>query len=102
MRTGRRTHAALAVVLLTGLGACSQEDADSAVDQAREAVSSAADDVELPDVDWDKYGDDVKDQIDELATEADCDKLAEQLTRFESSSSEVTDYIKAKLREANC
>jgi hypothetical protein len=85
-----------------GVGACSGDDADQAVEDAREAASSALDEVELPEVDWSQYGDDLKKKLDKAADEADCDLLRESLTRYESGSNEVTDYIEAKLEEAGC
>ena len=108
MRTSRARRAAalLAVPALLALGACSEGDADRAVeratDEARDAASSALEDVELPDVDWQEYGRDVKRRIDRAAEEADCATLREELVQLESASSEVTDYIEARLEEAGC
>ena len=101
---GRRTRwaAALVVPLLLGVGACSEGDADQAVDEAREAASSALEEVEIPEVDWSQYGEDVKEELDKAAEEADCKLLRESLNRYESTSNEVTDYIEAKLEEAGC
>ena len=101
---GRRTRwaAALVVPLLLGVGACSEGDADQAVDEAREAASSALEEVEIPEVDWSQYGEYVKEELDKAAEEADCKLLRESLNRYESTSNEVTDYIEAKLEEAGC
>lgn len=102
-RPGRRrtwaTVLAAPLLLLTG---CSEDDADRAVDQAREAASSAMDEVDLPEVDWDRYGEELQDELDRAAEEADCELLRESLNRYESTSNEVTDYIEAKLEEAGC
>jgi hypothetical protein len=84
------------------VGACSEGDADQAVDDAREAASSALEEVEIPEVDWSQYGEDVKEELDKAAEEADCKLLRESLNRYESTSNEVTDYIEAKLEEAGC
>jgi hypothetical protein len=84
------------------VGACSEQDADQAVDQARDAASSALEGVEVPDVDWSQYGEDVRKRIDKAAEEADCTALRDSLNRYESTSNEVTDYIEAKLEEAGC
>jgi hypothetical protein len=97
-----RWSALLVLPLLLGVGACSEGDADEAVDQARDAASSALEDVEIPDVDWSQYGDDVRERIDQAAEEADCKLLRESLNRYESTSNEVTEYIEAKLEEAGC
>jgi hypothetical protein len=104
LRTGARARwsAALVVPLLLGVGACSEGDADQAVDQARDAASSALEEVEIPDVDWSQYGDDVRERIDKAAEEADCTVLRDSLNRYESTSNEVTEYIEAKLEEAGC
>jgi hypothetical protein len=97
-----RWSAALVVPLLLGVGACSEGDADQAVDQARDAASSALEEVEIPDVDWSQYGDDVRERIDKAAEEADCKVLRDSLNRYESTSNEVTEYIEVKLEEAGC
>lgn len=104
IRGGARARwtATLVVPFLLALGACSEGDADRAVDQARDAASSALDEVEIPDVDWSQYGDKVRDRIDRAADEADCKVLRDSLNRYESTSNEVTDYIEAKLEEAGC
>jgi hypothetical protein len=107
MATGspaRRTRwaAALVVPLLLGVGACSEDDADQAVDEAREAASSALEEVEIPEVDWSQYGEDLQEELDKAAEEADCKLLRESLNRYESTSTEVTEYIEAKLEEAGC
>lgn len=104
----RRTRwaAALVVPLLLAVGACSEGDAeqaaDQAVDDARDAASSALEEVEIPDVDWSQYGDDLREELDKAAEEADCAQLRESLDRYESTSNEVTEYIEAKLEEAGC
>lgn len=92
----------LVVPLLLSVAACSEDDANQAVDQARDAASSAIGEVELPDVDWGQYGDRLQEEIDQAAAEADCDELAQALSRYESVSNEVTEYIEAKLEEADC
>jgi hypothetical protein len=87
---------------MLGMGACSEDDADQAVDQARDAAGDALEDVELPEVDWSQYGEDLRDDLDQAAEDADCDTLRDSLNRFESTSNEVTEYIEAKLEEAGC
>jgi hypothetical protein len=84
------------------VGACSGDDTDQAVEDAREAASSALEEVELPEVDWSQYGENLQEELDRAAEEADCDLLRDSLTRFESTSTEVTEYIEAKLEEAGC
>ena len=58
-----RTLAALAAGALA-LSGCSEDNAQDAVDQAKDAASSAIAEaeVQIPDVDWDKYGDKLKDR----------------------------------------
>ena len=99
MRTLAAAVSLLAVVALSG---CSQDDAQDAVDQAKDAVSSAAGDVDLPKVDWSKYDDKLQSKIDELAAAADCDSLQKELTDNGKLDTDVTAYIKAKLADAGC
>ena len=88
------------------LGGCSEEEAQDAADRAQEEASQAVDeaskaleDVELPEVDWEECGNDLKERIDSLAAEADCD-CAGDMAQEESNDTEVTEYIKAQIREA--
>jgi hypothetical protein len=99
-----RTLAVLSLIAALTVSGCSGDDAGEAVDQAQDAVSSAAADaeVQIPDVDWEKYGADLKAQIDELAEAADCESLEAQLDDQGQLDAEVVDYIKAKLEEAGC
>ena len=101
MRTLAAAVSLLAVVALSG---CSQDDAQDAVDQAKDAASSAVSDadIQLPDVDWSKYGDKLQGKIDELAASADCESLQKELTDRGKLDSDVTAYIKAKLEQAGC
>lgn len=87
------------VLALGALTACSEEEAQDAVDRARDEVSSAVGDVEMPEVDWDKYGTKVKDELDRLAEKADCSALEEELAQAEENDTDLTAYIKAKIRE---
>ena len=98
--------AGIALVAALVLGGCSEDEARDAADRAQDGASQAVDDasealedVELPDVDWDKYGDEAKERIDSLADQADCEGL-EEMAQDEANDTEVTEYIKAKIREA--
>lgn len=98
--------AGLALVAVFALSGCSEEEAQNAADRAQEEAGQAVDqasealeDVELPEVDWDKYGDEIKEQVDSLADNADCDGLRE-MAEDESNDTEVTEYIKAQIRKA--
>lgn len=97
-----RTLAVLSLLAALALSGCSQDDAQDAVDQAKDAVSSAAGDIDIPDVDWSKYGDKLQGKIDELAEAADCDSLQKELTDHGKLDTDVTAYIKAKLEQAGC
>lgn len=98
--------AGIALVAALALGGCSEDEARDAADRAQDGASQAVDgasealeDVEMPDVDWDKYGTEAKERIDSLADKADCDELRE-MAEDESNDTEVTSYIKAKIRQA--
>jgi len=97
-----RTLAALALLGALSLTGCSDDSTQAAVDEAKDAVSSAAAEVEIPDVDWEQYGDALKNRIDELADQADCESLQAQLEDHGNLDAQVVDYIKAKLEEAGC
>ena len=99
-----RTLAAVSLLAALALSGCSQDDAQDAVDKAKDAASSAVAeaDVELPEVDWDKYGDKLRAKIDELAASADCESLKAELDDRGKLDTEVVAYIKAKLEEAGC
>lgn len=103
-RLGRRLGASLAVLTLTLLAAtgCSEEDAQDAVDRAADKASSAIEDAELPDVDWGKYSDELRGRLEKLADEADCSGLRRELGKAEADDTELTRYIKAQLRKADC
>lgn len=103
--TRSRVLAAVTLIGALVLTGCSEE-AENAADRAQEGASQAVDDasealkdVELPDVDWDKYGNEAKERIDSLADQADCEGL-EKLAQDEANDTEVTAYIKAKIRQA--
>jgi hypothetical protein len=107
MTARARTLAALVLTGALALTGCSEDDAQDAADQARESASQAAEDAreqledaELPEVDWDQYGEEVKERLDTLADQADCDSLEEELAQAEADDSDLTEYIKAKIREA--
>ena len=90
---------ALSLALTTG---CSEEDAQKAVDQAKDQVSSAVKDADLPDVDWDKYSGEVKARLEKLAADADCSGLKRELAKAEGNDTDLTRYIKAQIRKADC
>lgn len=106
--TSLRTAPGIAAIGLAAallLGGCSEEEAQDAVERAEEQASQAVEDasealedVDLPEVDWDQYGEDLKEQIDSLADQADCDELNE-MAEDEANDTEVTEYIKAQIRE---
>ena len=100
----------LAVVLTslvlgsTALSGCSEGEADRVAKRAERAANEAADRVgdevgKLPDVNWEKHGNQLKRRVDRLAEKADCSQLR-KLARQEDNDSEVTRYIKAQLRRA--
>ena len=97
-----RTLAALALVSALALTGCSQSDTQEAVDNAKGAVSSAAANVDLPDVDWSQYGDQLRTKIDDLAAQTDCQGLKAELTQHGKLDADVVAYIKAKLDQAGC
>lgn len=88
------------VLALAALSGCAEGDAQDAVDQAQDAVSEATEDVDLPEVDWDKYGDRVRERIDRWAAEADCDKLEGALQGSRFTNNEISDYIEAQIEKA--
>ena len=101
-RTGGRTLlAALALTLVTVTG-CSEQDAQDAVDQARDQVSSAVEDADLPEVNWQQYSGELQDRLEELASNADCEGLRRELAKVEADDTELTRYIKSQLRNAGC
>jgi outer membrane murein-binding lipoprotein Lpp len=89
----------VAVLALTG---CSEGEAQDAVEQARDQVSTAVEDVELPKVDWKKYGTEAKQRLDRLAEQADCQGLKDELAEAEPNDTQLTRYIKAQLRRLSC
>jgi hypothetical protein len=72
------------------------------VGQARDQVSTAVDDIDLPKVDWEKHGARAKERLDRLAEQADCPGLREQLAKAEPNDTQLTRYIKAQLRKVDC
>jgi hypothetical protein len=97
---GTRVGGLVAVLALTlGLGtACSEDDAQKAVDQARDRASSALEDADLPDLN----SEELEKRLNELAEKADCAGLKRELAKAENNDTEVTRYIKAQLRKADC
>jgi DNA-binding ferritin-like protein len=100
--------AALALSLGAGLVGCSDE-ADRAVDDAADRASELAgqaseelegqlDDAELPKVDWSQYGDRLRNRLDQLSEQADCQGLRRELTRAEADDTDLTAYIKRQIR----
>jgi hypothetical protein len=99
----RNVRGLIAVLALTiSLAACSEDDAQKAVDQAKDRASSAIKDADLPDVDWDKYSGELQKKLDELADNADCSGLKRELAKAENNDTDLTRYIKAQLRKADC
>jgi hypothetical protein len=105
----RTRVAAAALALLLGAVAtgCSDE-ADRAVDDAADRASELAgqgadeleqqlDDAELPKVDWDQYGDRLRNRLDQLSEQANCTGLRKELTKAESDDTELTQYIKRQI-----
>lgn len=97
MRTSLRiASVVLALGLATG---CSQ--ANDAVDKAQGAANKAAS--AMPDVDWSKYGNDVKQKVDNLAEHADCGKLRRYLRRLDDGKKlDLTKYVQQALDNAGC
>lgn len=100
MTGAARSVAALAMAVVA-LAGCSDQEAKSAVDDARDGVNSAIDKVDLPEVDWSQYDAKLHDRIDRLAEQADCSKLQE-LAQAEANDTDLTSYLKAKLRQLDC
>ena len=92
----------VAVLALLGAAGCSEEDAQDAVDRARDQASSAIEDADLPDVDWGRYSGDLKKRLERLADNADCAGLKDELAKAEGNDADLTRYIKAQLRELDC
>jgi hypothetical protein len=99
--------AALGALLVTGLTGCS-DDADQAVDdaadraseltgQAADELEGQLDDAELPEVDWSQYGDRLRNRLDQLAEQANCQGLERELARAEADDTELTQYIKRQI-----
>ena len=96
-----RLVAALALTLVVGTG-CSEQDAQDAVDRARGEASAAIEDADLPDVAWKQYSGELRDRLERLADKADCAGLRRELAKAEANDNELTRYIKAQLRRADC
>lgn len=111
----------LALVTVTGCAEGETQDAQDALDEARDQASSAAEDaeldtelpdvdvpdlkvpeVQLPDVNWDEYSGDLQERIDELAADADCSELKAELEKVDGNDSDLTRYIKEQLQAADC
>lgn len=101
----RRMIAGLALTLVAVTG-CSETGTEGAIDdageQARDEVSSALEDADLPEVDWDQYSGDLQDRLDNLAEDVDCSALEEELAKMEANDTEVTEYIKAQIEALDC
>jgi hypothetical protein len=103
--TRSSTLATLAAALVLALTGCSEQDAQDAqdaVDQARDEVSTAVEDLDLPNVDWEKYGEDARRRLEQLGEQADCQGLKEELAKVEGNDTELTRYVKALIREVDC
>ena len=96
-----RIVAALALTLVVGTG-CSEQDAQDAVDRAKSEATAAIDGAELPNVDWKQYSGELRDRLETLADRADCAGLRRELAKTEGNDTELTRYIKAQLRRADC
>ena len=99
--TGPRAVAALALTFVAAVG-CTEQDAQDAVDRARDRASTAIDDADLPDVDWQRRSAELRERLERLADSADCSGLKRELARVEGNDTELTRYIKAQLRKADC
>ncbi len=90
---------ALALTLATGTAACSETN--QAIDKAQGAANDAAH--HLPDVNWSKYGRDLKRKIDGLVADADCGKLRRELRQADDGKkTDLTKYIQHALDDAGC
>lgn len=80
---------ALALSVLTG---CDQQN-DLEVPQIDLS------EVELPNVDWDKYAPEVREEVEGLVENADCDGLRQEL---ENADGDLRRYLEAAMDEAGC
>jgi hypothetical protein len=80
---------ALALSVLTG---CDQQN-DLEVPQIDLS------EVELPNVDWDKYAPEVREEVEGLVENADCDGLRNEL---ENADGDLRRYLEAAMDEAGC
>lgn len=55
--------------------------------------------VDLPDVDWERYEPAVREEVESLVREADCDGLREEL---DAADPQLRRYLEAALDEAGC
>jgi len=101
MRAPGRLVAAVVLTLPVTAG-CSEEDAQDAVDRARDQASAAVEDADLPEVDWQKHSGELQERLERLADNADCAGLKRELTEAEGDDVELTRYIKAQLRKLDC
>ncbi len=99
---GRVVGAVVLTFTLAVTAGCSEEDAQDAVDRARDQASAAIEDADLPEVDWQKYSGTLQDRLERLADNADCGGLKRELAKAEADDAELTRYIKAQLRRADC
>ena len=97
----RRAIAGLALTLVAATG-CSEQATQDAVDDARDQASAAIDEADLPEVNWEDYSGDLQDRLDNLAANADCAGLKEELAKMEGNDTEVTEYIKAQIEALDC
>ncbi len=101
--TGRTVRTLVAAgFALTLVAGCSEADTQGAVDRARDEASSAAGDVDLPDLDLGKYSDKLRDRLNNFTDDADCSSLERELDKAEGSDSELADYIRDLLDKLDC
>lgn len=102
---------------LAGLTGCAEDEAQDAIDQAREEASSAAEDadlpdidlpstdlpdVDLPDLDVEGYSEEFQDRVAELAENADCDGLRDELDKLDGNDSEIARVLEEQLEQLDC
>ncbi len=89
----------LTLLVLTG---CSDQQAKDTVNGAADKVNGAIDQVDLPKVDWGKYQSTLQDKIDRFASQGDCRRLKAQLAKAEPDDTDLTAYVKARIRQVSC
>ncbi len=100
----------LAALVLTGCGEEANQ-AEEAAGNAQDAAQGAADALqkqidrarnELEGVDWGEYGDEVRQRLEQLTDDADCQGLQDELAKAEDDDAELTRVIKRQLRDLDC